>query len=67
VPPARGVALGGPWCDPDLERLYSYTTVEALGSDVALEYYRIQRVWSGAIDLKGGEDETVKSPTDVAE
>lgn len=67
-----------PWCDPDLERLYSYgtfllpllptgreATSVSIGNEVALEYYRLARVWSGAIKLREGEQEYVKSPTDV--
>lgn len=36
-----------------------------LGNDVALHYYRLQQVASGAINLQEGEPEGVKSPTDV--
>jgi type I restriction enzyme R subunit len=36
-----------------------------LGNEVALQYYRLQRVHSGAIDLREGDAEGVKSPTDV--
>lgn len=44
--------------DRDTERV-------KLGNEVALQYYRLQRVHSGAIDLRDGEPEGVKSPTDV--
>jgi type I restriction enzyme R subunit len=67
-----------PWCDPDLERLYSFgkfllphlptgrdSTPVSFGDEVELEYYRLSRVWSGAIDLNEGEEVAVKSPTDV--
>ena len=32
---------------------------------MALQYYRLERVFSGAIELKQGETEYVKSPTEV--
>lgn len=67
-----------PYGDADLEKLYSYgryllphlpldrdSIVVKLGDDVGLQYYRLQRVSSGAIDLKVGEPEGVYSPTDV--
>ncbi|MFA7523729.1 MAG: type I restriction endonuclease [Halothiobacillaceae bacterium] len=69
-----------PYGDPDLEMLYSYsrfllphlpldrdTSTVKLGDEVSLQYYRLQRVYSGAIDLKDGDGEEygVKSPTDV--
>lgn len=67
-----------PYSDPDLEMLYSYgkfllphlpldrdNTVIKLGDEVGLQYYRMERVSSGAIDLQVGEPEGVKSPTDV--
>lgn len=67
-----------PYGDADLEKLYSYgryllphlpldrdSSVVKLGDDVGLQYYRLQRVSSGAIDLKVGEPEGVYSPTDV--
>lgn len=68
-----------PYVDPDLELLYSFgrlllphlplerdgSTVK-LGDEVGLQYYRLQRVFSGAIELREGEgDYGVKSPTDV--
>ncbi len=36
-----------------------------LGDEVGLQYYRLQRMFSGTIDLKQGEPEGVKSPTEV--
>ena len=36
-----------------------------LGSDVALHYYRLQQGVAGAINIREGEAEGVKSPTDV--
>ncbi len=67
-----------PYVDPDLEMLYSYgrfllphlpldrdnNTVK-LGDEVGLQYYRLQRISSGAIDVREGEEVYVKSPTDV--
>ncbi len=66
-----------PYSDGELERLYSFgrkllprlhTGDEPepvdLGGDVELEYYRIQKVSSGAISLDG-DDTTVTSPTAV--
>jgi type I restriction enzyme R subunit len=42
------------------------TGVVKLGDEVGLQYYRLQRVFSGAIELREGEGEYgVKSPTDV--
>jgi len=68
-----------PYADPDHEKLYSYgrfllphlpldgdTGTVRLGEEVDLQYYRLQRVFSGAIELREGEDPYgVKSPTDV--
>lgn len=67
-----------PYADPDLEMLYSYgrfllphlpldrdNTVVKIGNEVDLQYYRLQRVSSGSIDLKVGEPEAVYGPTDV--
>ena len=67
-----------PYGDADLEKLYSYgryllphlpldreSGSVKLGDDVGLQYYRLQRVSSGAIDLKAGEPEGVYSPTEV--
>jgi len=67
-----------PYADADLEKLYSYgrfllphlpldrdNTVVHIGDDVTLEFYRLERIHSGAIDLKAGEPHGVSSPTDV--
>ena len=67
-----------PYTDSDLEMLYSYgrfllphlsldrdVTIVHVGDDVALQYYRLERAFYGAIDAREGEAEYVKSPTDV--
>ena len=68
-----------PYADPNLEMLYSYgrfllphlpldrsSETVKLGDDVDLQYYRLQRVFSGSIELGEGEGECgVKSPTEV--
>ena len=67
-----------PYADPDLEMIYSYgrfllphlplgrdTTIVKVGDEVALQYYRMERVFSGAIVVKEGEAQYIKSPTDV--
>ena len=67
-----------PYADPELELLYSYgrfllphlpldrdTSVVQVGDEVDLQYYRLARIYSGAIDLKAGEMKGVYSPTDV--
>jgi type I restriction enzyme R subunit len=67
-----------PYGDPVLEMLYSYgrsllphlpldrdTVRVKLGDEVELEYYRLQRIYSGEIALREGEPEGVKSPTEV--
>ncbi|MBS1787184.1 MAG: putative DNA binding domain-containing protein [Acidobacteria bacterium] len=67
-----------PYSDPQLEMLYSFgrlllphlplegeTERVKLGDEVDLEYYRLQRIYSGEIDLNEGDAEGVKSPTDV--
>ena len=67
-----------PYADPELEMLYSYgrfllphlpldrdTTVVKVGDEVALHYYRLERVFSGAISVREGESHPIKSPTDV--
>lgn len=67
-----------PYADQELEKLYSFgklllrnlptgrnqTGIE-VGDKLELEYYRLSRVRSGAIDLYEGEDPGVKGPTDV--
>lgn len=67
-----------PYADPMLEMLYSYgrflvphlpldrdTERVKIGDEVGLQYYRIQRIFSGEITLNDGDPEGVKSPTDV--
>ena len=67
-----------PWCDPALEMLYSFGRFlfphlpldrdaerVKIGDEVGLQYYRLERIYSGEIDLREGEPEWVKSPTDV--
>ena len=67
-----------PYGDSDLEMLCSYgrfllphlpldrdNTVFKIGNEVELQYYRLQRVSSGPIDLKVGEPEAVYSPAEV--
>jgi type I restriction enzyme R subunit len=67
-----------PYGDRELEMLYSYgrlllphlsldreTITVKLGDEVELQYYRLQRIHAGAIDLKQGEAQAVKSPTEV--
>jgi type I restriction enzyme R subunit len=44
--------------DRDTERV-------KLGDEVDLQYYRLQRIYSGEIALKEGDPKGVKSPTDV--
>jgi len=67
-----------PYTDSELEMLYSYgrfllphlpldrdETIIQLGDEVALQYYRLERIFSGAIDVKEGEPGYVKGPTEV--
>lgn len=67
-----------PYADEDQEMLYGYARVllpqlpltgdampVALGDDVSLQYYRLERVAAGTIDLTQGEAEGVRSPTAV--
>ncbi|MBI2516987.1 MAG: type I restriction endonuclease subunit R [Opitutae bacterium] len=67
-----------PYGDPALELLYSYgrlllphlpldrdMTRIKLGDEVGLQFYRLQRIFSGEIPLQVGEAPGVKSPTDV--
>ena len=67
-----------PYGDAALEMLYSYgrsllphlpldrdTGKVKLGDEVGLQYYRLQRIYSGEITLREGDPEGVKSPTDV--
>jgi type I restriction enzyme R subunit len=67
-----------PYGDPALEMLYSFgrfllphlpldrdTSRVKIGDEVGLQYYRLERIYSGEISLHEGEPEGVKSPTDV--
>lgn len=67
-----------PYADRELEMLYSFGrfllphlpldrhgTVVQVGDEVALQYYRLERVFSGAIEVREGEPGYVKSPTEV--
>jgi type I restriction enzyme R subunit len=67
-----------PYGDPALEILYSFgrfllphlpldrdTEQVKPGDEVGLQYYRLQRIYSGEITLKQGDPEGVKSPTDL--
>jgi type I restriction enzyme R subunit len=67
-----------PYADPDLEMLYSYgrsllphlpldrdDAIVKVGDEVGLQYYRLARVFSGAITLREGETQYIKSPTEV--
>ncbi len=62
----------------ELEMLYSFgrfllphlpldrdATVVQVGDEVTLQYYRLERVFSGAIEVREGEPGYVKSPTEV--
>jgi len=66
-----------PYADAELEMLYSYGRfllphlprdrgeVVKFGDDVSLQYYRLERVFSGAIMVKEGEAAWVKTLTEV--
>ena len=67
-----------PYTDPELEMLYSYgrflwphlpldrdATIVQVGDEVALQYYRLERVFSGGIEVKEGAAEYIRSPTEV--
>lgn len=66
-----------PYTDSELETLYSYgrfllphllleRDVGIISTDeVELQYYRLERVYSGAIQLNDGEPQAIKSPIDV--
>mgnify|MGYP001550211803 CR=1 FL=1 len=67
-----------PYQDSDLEQLYTYLRflltklprkasgpAYHLEDDVDLEYYRLQKISEGQIDLKGGEADALKGPSDV--
>ena len=67
-----------PYQDTDLEKLYTFVWALlaklpppgdgkpfALDDEVALQYYRLQQVTDGSIDLSEGETDPLKGPTDV--
>lgn len=67
-----------PYNDSDLEKLYVFlrnllrklprrdtTAGYELGEDVALKYYRLQKMLEGSIDLKSGEPKVVYGPQEV--
>ncbi len=67
-----------PYVDPELEMLYSFgrlllpllpaekgVHIVKPEDKVDLEYYRLQRIFSGAINLSEDDPEGVKSPTNV--
>jgi len=67
-----------PYADRDLEMLYSFgrfllphlplerdDAVVKVGEDVALQYYRLERTFSGAIEVREGEQQYVGGPMDV--
>lgn len=67
-----------PYQDSDLEQLYTYLrflltklprkpsgAAYHLEDDVELEYYRLQKISEGQIDLKGGDSDPLKGPSDV--
>jgi len=67
-----------PYQDSDHEKLYTYarflltklpvdkdTRRVQIDDEVELKYYRLQKISEGSIDLKAGEAEPLKGPTDV--
>jgi type I restriction enzyme R subunit len=67
-----------PYQDSDLEKLYTYLRFLLtklprrasgpgyhLEDDVELQYYRLQKISEGQIDLSGGEADPLKGPSDV--
>ena len=67
-----------PYADPELEMLYSYgrsllphlpsdrnTARLRLDDNVTLQYYRLERIHSGAFDVRESEPQYVKSPTAI--
>ena len=67
-----------PYQDTDLEKLYTFVRALlsklpppgdgrpfALDDEVALQYYRLQQVTDGSIDLSEGETYALKGPSDV--
>lgn len=66
-----------PYADADLEMLYSYGRfllphlqlsrgdAVRITDEVDLQYYRLERTFAGAINIRDGDIEGVKSPTEV--
>ena len=67
-----------PFGDAELEMLYSFGRLllahlrldhesekVRLEDEVGLQYYRLERIFSGDIGIREGDPDTVKSPTDV--
>ncbi len=67
-----------PYRDSDLEKLYTYARFlllklprraagpgYELEDDVALRFYRLQKISEGSIDLEGGDATPIKGPTEV--
>jgi len=67
-----------PYQDSDLEKLYTYGRfllsklppdndgkIVKVDGEVELQYYRLEKISEGAIDLKVGEPEALYGPTDV--
>ncbi len=67
-----------PFQDSDLEKLYSYIRflvtklpredrgpIYHFDDEVALKFYRLQKIAEGAIDLKAGEEQPIAGPTSV--
>ena len=67
-----------PYQDSDLEKLYTYLRflltklprrssgpAYQLEDEVELQYYRLQKISEGQIDLSGGSTKPLKGPTDV--
>ncbi len=67
-----------PFLDPDLEKLYSYIRflltklpkyehepAYRFDDEVALKYYRLQKISEGSIDLVAGKEEEISGPTSV--
>jgi len=67
-----------PYQDTDLEKMYTYLRflltklprrasgpTYHLEDEVELQYYRLQKISEGQIDLKNGETHPIKGPTDV--
>jgi type I restriction enzyme R subunit len=67
-----------PYQDSDLEQLYTYLRflltklpkresggILHLEDEIELQYYRLQKISEGQIDLNAGEDKPLKGPSDV--